>query len=62
MVEMRWRGNMNNTSELQTQRYMLSRGDVLDALNQNNCMVVKVTFSKGNLGGTADMRLFVLKV
>jgi hypothetical protein len=45
---------MNNTLEPQTQKQRLSRGDVVDALNQNNYMVVKVTFLKGNLGGTAD--------
>lgn len=39
----RWLANVNNTSELQTQKHPLSRGDVVDALNQNNCTVGKVT-------------------
>ena len=40
---------MKNTSEQQTEKLLFSRGAVIDALNQ-----VKVTFLKGNLGGTAD--------
>ena len=44
MVEMRRSDNMNNTSELQTEKQQFSRWAVIDALNQNNLTVEKWPF------------------